>query len=351
MNNHTTLKHILLFYIFLFSGTLFAQYQTHTDHGDFNECNTLENGPFRIWWDKDMPFPEASFILGKLMDYRADCINNLGMQDPPNAQAGAYVNVYAHDPGNPNDHFTQYGFACGVGTENYNTPYRGPFLACGRGTLSGSPTTRAHETFHLFQYNQTSPGYVYSGHSSWYTEACANLYGMFRYPEDDYSYSNAIVLRKLPHVPFWLGFGNINYSGYVHNWNRGVQQYTRQVFLYYLIAEKNVPANIFTEGYYNGTNLLPQEYMASQIGINNFRNYYFDFATMMHDGFTFLTPQQYNTTQNIWNTAPYVDRNDENEFVLELNNTGTNGWYTPAANEVTTGWSFNAYKLTNSQDS
>ena len=321
-------------------------YIIKSQYGNLAECDTMSRGPFLLWWDKDLPLSDAAGALDKMMSYRAECINELGMQDPPNAQAGAYVNIYAYQS---NDYFSTVGITggCSVGTEQYGTRYRGPYMACSAGIIQGLGNTRAHETFHFYQYAQTSPGFLYSGNSQWYTEASATYYGLLKYPDANIGYSGAIALKRVPHVPLWLSFQNIEASSYTHNWQRGVHQYSIHLLLLYMSKEKNVPFTVFTEGYYDGTNLLPQEYIASRIGINNFRNYFTDFETMMHDDWSFLTPAQLQGAYDSWNVS--ADKSDNNEYILTLNEPETNGWYRPPTDKVTTGWSSNAYKITNSK--
>ncbi len=336
-------KHIIAF---VFLASIFiplnAQYSIHSKFGDLTECSTATQGPFIIWWDKDSDYSaDANRILDILMSVRTETINDLGMQDPPNAKAGAYVNIYVK---NATGYFSKYDeWACGVGTEQDGTPYRGPYLACTAYHLRNSDKTVAHEGFHFMQYSSTSPGFVYSGNSGWYTEASANYYSVKKFPDETSGYTNAFILRKMPHLPLWLGWGNLGDSSYPNNWQRQVHQYGIHMFMLYMTNEKNVPANIFTDGYYNGTSLLPQEYISSKIGISNFRNYFIDFAAELHNNYSFLTEEQISGASYSWNLSS--DPEDVNEFVLTLNNKGTNGWFRPDNDIATTGWSFNTYRL------
>ncbi len=335
-----------LFAIILFCTRANAQsYTIHNEFGNFSQSDTLSKGPFLLWWDKKYPFPQASTLLDNMIDFASDCYNNLNMSYPPNSLAGAYVDIYCHSSG-ANDYLNQYVSGNGVGTENYYTKYQGPYYTSGRNTLTYDYSTVAHETFHLMQYNQNSPGYVYSGNSMWYTEACASFYGMTRYP--DSGYEDVYILRRLPQVPLWLSSENLGKSSYPQNWQRVVRQYALNIFMYYMYKEKNVPIKIFTDGYYAHTNLLPQQYIASKIGIQNFRNYFIEFATMLHNNYDFIPGNQLSGALNNFNT--YADPNDIHEYVLQLNNVGTNGWYRPGLNDVTTGWSSNCYKISNNQN-
>ncbi len=337
---------LVVFSLLFFCDKTSAQnYEIHSDFGNLTECDTLAQGRFLLWWDTDYPLAEASSILDRLNSYADECNTDLNMNFPPNSQAGAYVNVYIHISG-PDDYLSQFVGGNGVGTENYNTQFQGPYWSTGRGTAVGDFATAAHEIFHVMQYDSNSPGYEYSGSSQWYTEASASFYAMTRYPES--SWDDVYILRNLPQVPIWLSWTNLGESNYPMNWQRETHQYAMNILLYYWVEEKNVPVNILTEGYYSGTDLLPQEYIAEQIGMEPMRSYFVDFAAMLHNDYNFVPESQLGNALDNFNT--YSDPTDIHEFVLELNNGGTDGWYSPNVDEVTTGWSFNTYKLLNSRN-
>ncbi|MCX6180645.1 MAG: T9SS type A sorting domain-containing protein [Bacteroidetes bacterium] len=324
----------------------FAQkYTIHSEYGNLSECDTMSKGPILLWWDKDFPLPKAKMILDSMKSYMDECRKDLNMKYPPNVLAGAYVNVYAY---NTNCYLSKFVSGYGVGTENASNAYRGPFFSSSADYLPSNYGNMAHETFHLMQYNQTSPGYVYSGNSMWYTEACASFYAITRYPTLDAVYAGALALRKIPQVPMWLSYENLRASSYPDNWQRNVHQYTMDLFFQYMYTKKNVYKKIFTEGYYTGTSLLPQQYIASKVGINNLRAYFTEFAAKMHNNFDFLTASQLTEAQYHWNT--YSDSKDVNEFTQEFTDKGTTGWFTPSSDKVTTGWSFNTYKISNTKN-
>ena len=105
--------------------------------------------------------------------------------------------------------------------------------------------------------------------------------------------------------------------------------------------------DIITSGLFSGTTELPQEYMYNIIGSVDYRKYFIDWAAHMTNDFDFIPANQAATNLNEWNT--YADPVDDNEFVAEYINEGTNGWITPDDDKVTNAWSFNTYKLINSQ--
>ena len=57
----------------------------------------MTRGIFVVWWDRKYDRThEADFLLDTFMAVRKDCLDNLGMFDPPNPDAGQYFNVYIH---------------------------------------------------------------------------------------------------------------------------------------------------------------------------------------------------------------------------------------------------------------
>jgi hypothetical protein len=107
----------------------------------------------------------------------------------------------------------------------------------------------------------------------------------------------------------------------------------------------DVPDNIITDGLYAGTTELPQEYFFNQIGGSVFRDHFIDWAAHMTNGFDFLPQNQIDEFENEWEV--YADPLDDNEFIAIFDNDGSDGWIRPDDDRVTTGWSFNTYKLFN----
>ena len=63
-------------------------------------------------------------MFEKLMLIRNDCLDNLGMSDPPNPSYGFYYNVYIHyDEENGDQDLFPNGWAYGQGTDPFGLPY------------------------------------------------------------------------------------------------------------------------------------------------------------------------------------------------------------------------------------
>ncbi|MEM7036575.1 MAG: hypothetical protein AAF570_06295 [Bacteroidota bacterium] len=313
-----------------------AQYALQTEFGNTTLCDTMTRGIYCVWWDKNWNYAtDADILLDSMLRYRTYCLNQLNMQDPPNPPAGFYYNVYLH---NGQDTFPNW-WGNGQGTDIYGQPY----LTLPIGAHNDWVNV-AHETFHVFQYSATAPGFAYAGDSQWYIEASANWFAALMH----YGYVGAFIeaeaLVRIPQVALWLSFDNFpNY--YPQNWQRYVHQYALSVLLFYLTEEAGVAHTNITSGMFSTTTEMPQEYYFNLIGASNFRTHFLDWAGHMTNRYDFLTPQQYTRNLVEWND--YADPADDKQFAATYTDAGTNGWYRPADSMCTKAWAFNTYKLQN----
>ncbi len=315
-----------------------AQFTINDTFGDLLECDTMTRGIYIVWWDKDFDAAESvDVLLDTMLSYRSKCLTELGMQDPPNALDGYYYNVYLHSSG----YFEGYGWGNGQGTDVNGYP----FLTLPLWLANDWPNT-AHETFHIFQYNATAPGFSYSGDSQWYIEASANWFSARENPEEPRRFVEAESLVRMPHVPFWLSYDNFP-ADYPPNWQRYVHQYALALHLYYLTDVVGVDEDIITSGLYSTTTEMPQEYMFNLLGGEAFRQNFIDWAAHMTNDFDFIPPYQAATNLNEWNT--YADPDDDNKFIAVYSDEGTDGWYRPGDDRTTNAWSFNTYRLLNTE--
>ncbi len=344
-----------LFFISVFS-SLNAQYTINSVHTNTTECDTITRGPFIIWWDTDFDYStEANEMLDSIMSYRTYCLNELNMQDPLSVQNGFYCNIYIHDSGNPLDILGNNGWGNGVGGDSNGYPFMTlpDFVIAPNygGTPIGRWRNFAHEVFHLFQSHgmwDVTPGIYNSDYGGWYVEATANWFSYIRYPFEAYSFVESEILLGVPQVPIWLDFYNGVPAGYPQNWQRDVHQYAMSTFFYYLTNVVDIPETDISEIFYSGTTINPQEYLFNLLGDSLFRKYFIDCAAHMHNNFDFLTPTQANNARNEWND--YAESSDNNKFIESYTNTGTYGWVRPSDDKTTTSWSFNTFKLNNSEN-
>ena len=326
----------IAFFLF-FSLSASAQYTLLSAFGNLAECDTMSRGIFVVWWDNNWDYSDdADRLLDTMLAYRTQCLGELNMQDPPNPQSGYFYNVYLHHGG---DIFPDW-WGNGQGTDGNGYPYL--TLPIGAHNDWGNV---AHETFHIFQYNANAPGFSYSGDSQWYIEASANWYAAYRYKDFARAFLEAESLVRLPQVPLWLSYDNFP-DDYPQNWQRYVHQYALALLLYYLTEESGLAPTFITDGLYSGTDQLPQQYFYNYLGADVFRAQFMEWAAHMVNHFDFLTPEQVAVLENEWND--YADPADDNEFIGVYENEGSGGWYRPGDDGVTRAWSFNTYKIQNS---
>ncbi|MHC5109407.1 MAG: hypothetical protein ACYTHJ_05970 [Planctomycetota bacterium] len=240
------------------------------------------NGIFAIWWDGDFNHAfDTPTMFNQLNGIREDCLTNLGMEDPPNPGECFYYNVYIHH--GPDDDFPDWGN--GQGTDGYCRPY----LTLPAG-LNTDEANTYHEGFHIFQYSANSPGFALSD-AGWYTEAAAQWYMADNMPGAEAAFVEAGAIIANPQLALWHAFDN-QAPGDPTDWLYQVRQYGMHTLLYYLTEVGGVEANVLTDGYYNGTQLRPQEYLYAEIGGESFRQLFADWAAHNTAGLDYLTPAQ-----------------------------------------------------------
>ena len=334
------IKTIIGTLIFLCSIQLNAQYSTHDAFSDPNETTNMTRDIFAVWWDDTMDYTvEADLLLNQIIALKEIVLNDFNMQVPQSTIDGYYINVYIHGDGG---YYDIYGWGNGLGTDSNGYPYLTlPYF------ILPDQQNLAHETFHIFQHNLNSSGFYYEGDKQWFTEASANWFASIQNSNAARAFITSEILVRIPNVPLWLGWLNIPPS-YPDNWQRPNHQYALGLFLYYLTEEKEVSRNLVSEGFYANTAQLPQEYLFYNIGEENFRNYFIDYAAHMTNDFDFISQVQKDANLQEWNQ--YADPNDDNEFTEIFDASATNGWYRPDDIEVTNAWSFNTYKLENTEN-
>ena len=244
----------------------------------------VTNGIFAVLWDPDFDHTsETDIMFEQFNAVRDDCINNLGLSDPPNPESCFYYNIYVHhgsQDGYPN------GWANGQGTDSSSMP----FLTLPAG-LNTDPANTYHEGFHIFQYQANSPGFAYAGDSQWYIETSAQWYMSSNMPGYINAFVEAGAILANPQLALWHSFSN-EAPGDPTDWNYQVRQYGMHTLLYYLVDVVGVNAEFVTNGFYAETEMLPQEYLYNLIGGETFRQYFADWAARNTGGLDYLTPEQ-----------------------------------------------------------
>ncbi|MEM1417941.1 MAG: DUF6055 domain-containing protein [Myxococcota bacterium] len=287
---------------------------------------------FAIWWDRRFEHEEdVPTLFARLMDVRRDCLGRLGMADPPNMADGFYYNVYIHH--GADDVFPE-GWGNGQGTNRFGHP----FLTMPPGAAR-DPSNVAHEGFHIFQYEATSPGFAYRGDSQWFIETTAQHYAASRYPDVVGAFVEVGALSSNPQLTMWHSFGN-EAPGDARDWLYQVRQYGMHAMLFYFEQEGVDPA-IFTEGFYAGTSLLPQEYLAQEIGAE-LPELFADWAAHNTAGFDYLTPAQAERA------ALELDlvADAENIFPFAAELSGPNAEWQRPAERLPRSWAYNVIRVT-----
>ncbi|MFT5738494.1 MAG: hypothetical protein ACI9SG_002849 [Maribacter sp.] len=301
------------------------------------DYRVVADGIFAIWWDPRFDHEnDIPFMLDTFKTLRQDCLNNLGMKDPPNVAAGVFFNIYIHHGERDN---LPNGWGNGVGTNSFGVPY----MTLPEGAHADF-NNLLHEGFHIFQYSNNSPGFAYDGDTSWYTEATAQWYAVSRNPNAFDTFIEIGTLTSNPHLALWHSFGN-EAPGDPTDWLYQVRQYAMQAWLYYMTSQESVAENLITDGYYSGTNLSPQEYHYQNIGSERLREIFANWAARNTLDFDYLTRQQVARARIELND--FADFSNNKPYALTLSGTNFIGTHNAPADLKPRSWAYNVIKLEN----
>ncbi|MCP4758915.1 MAG: hypothetical protein GY894_01405 [Planctomycetes bacterium] len=247
------------------------------------EAEVATDGVFAVWWAPQFDHDaDAQIMFEQFGAIRDDCINNLGMHDPPNLDWCFAYNIYIHhgdDDAYPN------GWSNGQGTD----PNSMPFLTLPSG-LQTDPANTYHEGFHIFQYMSSSPGMGLND-VGWYIETSAQWYMSHNMPGHEAAFIEAGAITANPQLALWHGFGN-GADGDPEDWYYLVRQYGMHTLLHYLVDHRGVDPAVVTDCFYSGTTLRPQEHLATEIGLETYRTMFADWAAHNTGGLDYLTSEQ-----------------------------------------------------------
>jgi len=311
-----------------------------TVFGDPEELNLWIDGIFAVWWEPQFDHADdAQLITTQLKAIRRDCLDNLGMLDPPNPAAGYYYNVYIHH--GENDSFPE-GWGNGQGTDSNGMP----FLTLPDGAHV-SESNLYHEGFHIFQYSANSPGFAYSGDSQWYVESSAQWYMADKLPEQVDAFVEAGAMGANPHLTLWHSFSN-EAPGDPVDWLYQVRQYGMHTYLFFLTSVAGVAPELITNGFYGSIAESPQEYHFRQVGGDLLRGHFADWAAHNTGGLDYLTPEQ--VERAMLELEWVADPENMNPYVLTLTDSGSEGqWLRPDEELTARGWGYNVIRVTNTQ--
>ena len=291
-----------------------------------------------VWWDATYDREEEAIALvERLNDVRCRAISDLNLQDPPNMSQGYYFNIYMHHDGAdifPNE------WGVGVGTDTFGVPF-----------LTITPTSMDHHTvdhegFHIFQWNSNSIGYHYSGDSMWYIEASANWYDAIRQPTEPGAFAVSGTILANPHLAMWHSFNNQGLDDPFDSWFYLVRQYGMNAWLYYMTEVAGFSRDIVTDGFYGNETRSPQEYLFDTVGSKLLRDTFADWAARNTADFDYMTREQFDRA--VWLNEMDGDFEAYAPYIMELNDTGSDGYQSPPKKLAPRGWSYNVIKINNS---
>ena len=338
---------------------------------DESELDFLASENFIVWWDKDFNFLHQSILLLETFEDIYNICKNNGWGVPYSrivdglSAENHLMSLYIYDNGNNNDIIYSSGNArcCGTGgNELEGIPYSGYlqnwFLLDNNDEYyieEGGRMLMYHEGFHMMQFSTPEPSFVYSGDSSWWTESSARWFER-TYGLPDWSgnwgtkYHSLCTQLLQPQVSLWRHNGS-------KDWSYGMNGYEKGELLRYLIQYNHVSESFVFDTQYSQSGILPQEYLYQNI--TDFETVYGNYASRYVSGLMYndLEFNALNESLKFWlenSCKQNINCNSEtntaynNQFVSEIDESGTNGYVTPV--EKNEAWSWTVVKMNTSKE-
>ena len=349
-----------------------------------SELEFLASENFIVWWDKDYDYLLRAISVLEEFENVMSIANSNGWGLPyskliPGLDASNHLmSLYIYTGGDSSDIIWESGKArcCGVGgNELEGMPYTGMdassfnILDDGSFKLSmGIRMTLIHEAFHMMQFsmplnNNGGNTFTYSGDSSWWTESTARwferTYGILDWDGSWYTKYHSLCTQHLqPQVSLWRHRNALPNRGLNSNqqWSFGMNGYEKGELFRFLIQESYVPTSYVWDMGVSKSTLLPQEYLYQTI--NNFEDVYGDYAVKFTSGIMYndIEVEAAKSSLEYWinnscnigiNCNPETNEAFNNQYVAEINESGTNGYVTPV--EKNQAWSWTVVKINTSQ--
>ena len=337
---------------------------------DEEELDYLATENFIIWWDKDNEFLDRALTLKGELENIVDICLGYGMEMPLGSET-KYINIFLYNSDKPSYDIIQNWSSAGVGTDGNGMPFfpwgDNYFDSKDSSELNNTNrNTLYHESFHVMQYKAGNfyGTFPYSLDNTWYTEATASWFGRkfgltIPYDRDDYYsvWSGQPALNLQPQVSMWGGLEDKPYFSEI-SWSHGNHRYAMEAFFKYLDDENIINEYFIGGSFYSQTTLLPQEYLYNNI--QNLENIYGDFASKYVSGIMFSDEDYFGIKEmiklvidfscdwfNVGNCNEETNLAYNNQYVSEINESGTNGYVTPV--EKNEAWSWTVVKINTSQ--
>ena len=345
---------------------------------DENELDYLTSENFIVWWDKDNDFNNERSYVGKsiilLNDVESvyDISIGYGMEYPVGSE-NTYINIFLFDYWNEDgDDIIRGTFqGAGVGTDGNSMPFFpfpntffeniGPNIY-NNNIQQPSRGVLFHETYHVMQYKSGNyyNTFPYTLENTWYTETTARWFERkYAYPEvfdGDWGskYNGQGALNLQPQVSMWGGLENKPYFSEI-SWSHGNHRYEMAEFIRFLIQYNKIDESFVHQSFYSGTELLPQEYLYENI--EDLEGIYGDFSSKYVSGIIYndlelqaikSSTEFYSTCQVSTNCNEETGIGFNNQYVSEIDESGTSGYVTPV--EKNEAWSWTVVKINTSQE-
>tara|TARA_B110001452_G_scaffold53588_1_gene41026 strand:- start:199 stop:1902 length:1704 start_codon:yes stop_codon:yes gene_type:complete len=348
-----------------------------------SEMNYLASENFIVWWDKDYDYlSRANSVLEMYEGIMQLTIDN-GWGIPyskiiPGLDSSNHLmSLYIYTYNDSSDIIWRSNRArcCGVGgNELEGMPYTGMsanfFSELEDGSYqlnSGLKMTLYHEAFHMMQFSMplnTEGGetFPYRGDSSWWTESTARWferkYGILEWDGDWATKYNSLCTQYMqPQVSLWTH--NNAKPGLTSDqaWGYGMNGYEKGELFRFLIQENYVTPSYVWDMAISKTSLLPQEYL--YYTIDDFELVYGQYASKFTSGIMYnesefsasKSSMDYwlnNSCRNGINCNPETNEAFNNQYVSEIDQSGTNGYVTPV--EKNHAWSWTVVRINTSQE-
>ena len=130
-----------------------------------------------------------------------------------------------------------------------------------------------------------------------------------------------------------------------NGWLYGVREYAMSSFLYYLTDVESVDPAVIGGVFATNSDLTAQEYIFNQVGGDNLREMFADWAARNAAGLDYLTAEQVDVALSELNAfaTPAEIKNN----ILELSDAEANGSFSPEQELTPGGWAYNSIKINN----
>ncbi|MEM9515597.1 MAG: hypothetical protein AAGA42_12140 [Actinomycetota bacterium] len=306
--------------------------------GDPSAYDIATRGSFAVWWDPAFPETAATVpvLLALLAEVEADA-QCLGFGELGTAEAGQYLNVYVHHPGD--DRFPDF-LGNGLGYSDEGIPYLAmPFGA------HDDPNNVRHEAYHALQSSSEYAVVDDDLDAQWIIEASAEWYQQVWSDGDPRAFVTAGSVYATPQYSLW----HLPESGRPddpidNDWLYGVRQYGAGTFLYYLTEVAGVDRSAVAGVYTANADVSAQEFLYDATGGERLGAAFADWAAGTAVGFDYLTDEQATIAMD--ELAAFAGPDEIRPHVLTLSDPISES-FSPSPEDAPRAWGYNSIVIEN----